>query len=209
MCQNAEPFEDLRHLPVSQDKPPVVLASTSRYRRELLARLLTEFSCHSPAVDETPQSGETPRALAERLARLKAQSAASGSAIVIGSDQVAAVGERILSKPGALEPAIAQLAACSGHSVVFYTAVCVIGPGAGALHTHVDLTTVVFRSLSAAEIRRYVEREQPFDCAGSFKAEGLGVALMERIENQDPTAIQGLPLIWLAGCLRTLGIALP
>lgn len=194
---------------MSQDKLPVVLASTSRYRRALLARLLTDFSCRSPAVDETPQPRESPRALAERLASLKAQSAAGESAIVIGSDQVAAVGDRVLSKPGSLEPAIAQLTACSGRSVIFYTAVCVIGPGAEAPRTHVDLTTVVFRSLSATEIRRYLEREQPFDCAGSFKAEGLGVALMERIDNQDPTALQGLPLIWLADCLRALGVALP
>lgn len=194
---------------MKRDKLPVVLASTSRYRRALLERLLTEFSCRSPDVDETPQPQEPPRELAERLARLKAESAAGESVIVIGSDQVAAVDNRVLSKPGALEPAIAQLTACSGRRVVFYTAVCVIGPGGTTQRTHVDVTTVVFRQLSAAEIRRYLEREQPFDCAGSFKAEGLGVALMERIENQDPTAIQGLPLIWLADALRSLGLALP
>lgn len=209
MCQNIPFVEHLRPLPVSQDKLPVVLASTSRYRRALLARLLTDFSCRSPHVDETPRAGETPRALAARLARLKAESAAGGAEIVIGSDQVAALGDRVLSKPGALGSAVEQLTACSGQSVNFYTAVCVIGPDVDVPRTHVDLTTVVFRPLSAAEIRRYLEREQPFDCAGSFKAEGLGVSLMQRIDNQDPTAIQGLPLIWLADCLRALGITLP
>lgn len=188
---------------------PVVLASTSRYRRELLTRLLPDFACRSPDVDETPLEGEGPEALAHRLACMKARSAADGSSLVIGSDQVPALGERLLTKPGSLAPAVAQLTACSGQQVVFYTGVCVIDPRDRKEHTHVDRTTVHFRDLEPGEIRRYLEREEPFDCAGSFKAEGLGVVLMERIENQDPTAIQGLPLIWLANCLRALGVNLP
>lgn len=189
--------------------PPVVLASTSPYRRALLTRLLTEFTCQAPGVTEQRLPREAPPSLAVRLARLKAEQIARPGRIVIGGDQVAALGDRILAKPGSFEPALAQLEACSGRHVVFYTAVCVLGPAPEDRHEYLDETTVHFRSLSQAEIRRYLEREQPFDCAGSFKAEGLGVALFERIENQDPTAIQGLPLIWLAGCLRRLGVALP
>ena len=191
------------------EPPPVVLASTSRYRRALLERLLPAFSCQSPDVDETPLAGESPAALAERLACLKARSAAGGPAIVIGSDQVPALGSQVLSKPESLEPAMAQLQACSGRQVVFHTGVCVIGPGGTAERFHMDRTIVHFRTLETAEIRRYLEREEPFDCAGSFKAEGLGVVLMERIENEDPTGIQGLPLIWLANCLRSMGVPLP
>jgi septum formation protein len=186
-----------------------VLASTSVYRRALLGRLLTDFSCRAPGIDEQPQPGEPPRALAERLAWLKATAVAGRAEIVIGSDQVAALGKRKLSKPGGFEPAMAQLESCSGHRVHFYTAVCVIGPGGTDVRTCVDTTTVHFRVLTRAEICRYLEREEPYDCAGSFKAEGLGVVLMERIDNQDPTAIQGLPLIWLAGCLRSMGLPLP
>lgn len=194
---------------MTQEQPAVILASTSPYRRALLARLLPEFSCRSPATDETPLPGEAPGALALRLARLKAQSAAGGPEIVIGSDQVPALGDQVLSKPGAMQPAIAQLEACSGRRVVFHTGVCVIGPGGAPEHVHVDETVVHFRKLRSAEIRRYLEREEPFDCAGSFKAEGLGVVLMEQIASADPTGIQGLPLIWLAECLRSMGLALP
>jgi len=190
-------------------EPSVVLASTSKYRRALLQRLLPDFRCHNPDVDEAPLPGEGPRDLALRLARNKAATAAGGAEIVIGSDQVAALGEQILGKPGNLETAVTQLVACSGKSVTFYTGVCVLGPSGGSSTSHVDLTTVYFRSLTEAEIRRYLTREEPYDCAGSFKAEGLGVVLMDRLESQDPTAIQGLPLIWLAGCLRQQGLTLP
>jgi len=194
---------------MTDPEPSVVLASTSQYRRALLQRLLPDFSCHSPDVDETPRPGEGPRELAIRLAQSKAATAAGGPEIVIGSDQVAALGEQILGKPGNLETAVTQLQACAGKSVIFYTGVCVIGPSGGAASNYVDITTVHFRPLNEAEIRRYLAREAPYDCAGSFKAEGLGVVLMDRLESQDPTAIQGLPLIWLAGCLRQLGLALP
>jgi septum formation protein len=194
---------------VSAPRPRVVLASTSPYRRALLQRLLGDFECRAPGVDESPRPGETPRALATRLAQRKAESAAEAGDIVIGSDQVAALGDRLLEKPGTLERAISQLDACSARAVAFHTAVCVISQSAGVVKNHVDLTTVHFRQLSPTEIRRYLERDKPFDCAGSFKAEGLGVALMDRIDNHDPTAIQGLPLIWLASCLREMGLPLP
>lgn len=194
---------------MTEPEPGVILASTSRYRRALLQRLLPEFRCHNPDIDEAPHPGEGPRELALRLAQAKAATAAGGPEIAIGSDQVAALGQQILGKPGKLETAVTQLQACAGKPVVFYTGVCVIGPSGGDGSSHVDLTTVHFRPLSEAEIRRYLAREEPYDCAGSFKAEGLGVVLMDRLESQDPTAIQGLPLIWLAGCLRRLGLTLP
>lgn len=190
--------------------PPVVLASTSVYRRELLQRILPAFECSSPNVDETAASDESPRALAARLADLKARSGAAShpAAIVIGSDQVPALGDRVLRKPGDRDGAIRQLTACSSRAVEFLTAVTVIGPGGGA-ESFVDRTVVRFRALSAAEIERYVDAEQPFDCAGSFKVEGLGITLFDSVESEDPTALQGLPLIRLAGCLNRLGVQLP
>ncbi|MGI9330118.1 MAG: Maf family protein [Gammaproteobacteria bacterium] len=194
---------------MTDPEPGVVLASTSPYRRALLQRLLPDFRCHNPDVDEAPRRGENPRDLAIRLARSKAATAADGPEIVIGSDQVAALGAQILGKPGNRETAVKQLLACSGKTVVFYTGVCVMGPAGSTESSHVDVTTVYFRPLDEAEILRYLAREEPYDCAGSFKAEGLGVVLMDRLESQDPTAIQGLPLIWLAGCLREQGLSLP
>lgn len=189
--------------------PAVVLASTSPYRRELLARLLADFRCEAPAADERPGDGEPPAALAERLASAKAQSIRAGDSIVIGGDQVAALGDRVLGKPGTPDRARQQLREMAGHTVDFYTAVCVIGPRGTPVETHLDVSRVQMRPLSAAEIDRYLEREAPFDCAGSFKAERLGVALMTALDNHDPTAIQGLPLIWLSACLRRMGIPLP
>ena len=194
---------------MSTDQPGVILASTSRYRRALLARLLPDFRCQAPDFEEVAGPGEAPLDLARRLAEGKAASVAGGPAIVIGSDQVAALGTRVLGKPGGREAAQAQLADMAGQAVVFHTAVCVIGPGGSPRETHVDTTTVRMRALSAEEISRYLDRDEPYDCAGSFKAESMGVTLMESMENQDPTAIQGLPLIWLASCLRRLGLRLP
>jgi len=184
----------------------VILASTSRYRRELLGRLLSDFRCRAPEVDETPIPGEAPAERARRLALLKAEACAEPGQVVIGSDQVASLDGRILRKPGGFEAALAQLQACSGRSVQFHTAVSVIGPGGG--DSHLDLTQVNFRSLDTARLAAYLRREQPYDCAGSFKSEGLGVMLMDSIETRDPTALQGLPLIWLAGCLQRMGIGL-
>jgi septum formation protein len=191
----------------------VVLASTSRYRRELLARLLPDFAVDAPDVDETPIAGESPRDLAIRLASAKAQAVAARhpDAIIIGSDQVAELDGIALGKPGSVEAARAQLAASSGHTVSFHTALCVLDMrnNAAVAHSARDCTQVVFRTLDAATIARYVDAEEPLDCAGSFKAEGLGIALFERIESSDPTALIGLPLIALAHLLREAGLPLP
>jgi septum formation protein len=189
----------------------LILASTSPYRRALLARLGLPFEVLPPQVTEDHRAGESAADRALRLATAKAQAVAARhpSALVIGSDQVASLGGEILDKPGDVARCRAQLAALSGRSAPFYTA-CVLIGGAPAVHlAHVDTTTVVFRSLSAVEIARYVERERPFDCAGGFRAETLGIALFDCIESQDPTALIGLPLIWLAGALRRAGFPLP
>lgn len=188
----------------------LILASSSRYRAQLLRRLGLPFRQLSPDCDESALPGEEPHALAERLAHSKAQALASMHplALLIGSDQVAALDGEKLGKPGSVDAAHAQLARCSGRVVTFHTALCVLGP-TGAAHATVDLTRVHFRELSAEEIRRYIEAEQPLDCAGSFKCEGLGISLFERIESQDPTALIGLPLIALARILRACGVALP
>ncbi|MEP7312710.1 MAG: Maf family nucleotide pyrophosphatase [Pseudomonadota bacterium] len=195
------------------DKPTLILASTSPYRRELLLRLGLVFHTVAPGVDEAPREGEAPAARAARLARAKAEAVASDepAAVVIGSDQVAscstATGLTILDKPLTAERSRAQLAAMSGREVHFDTAVTVLWPGGGA--DHVDLTRVVLRDLSATAIDRYLARESALDCAGGFKAEGLGITLMKRIESQDPTGLIGLPLIWLGEALRRAGLDLP
>ena len=191
--------------------PPLILASSSPYRRELLARLRLAFESIPPEVPEVHLEGESPADRSLRLALAKAQAVARlhPGALVIGSDQVAAVGERLLGKPGDAARCRDQLGALSGKTARFYTACALLGVNAGVRLAHVDTTTIVFRTLSAAEIERYVACEQPYDCAGGFKAEGLGVALFECIESEDPTALIGLPLIWLAGALRGAGYHLP
>lgn len=191
--------------------PTLVLGSTSRYRAELLRRLYPSFEQRSPGTDESPTPGETPRDRALRLAIAKARAAAEGldDALVIGSDQVAELEGLVLDKPGTAERARAQLTASSGREVHFHTALCLHDTRSGQDRVHVDHTRVHFRSLDADEIARYVEREQPLDCAGSFKCEGLGISLFERIDNEDPSALIGLPLIALARLLREAGIALP
>jgi septum formation protein len=188
---------------------PLILASTSRYRRELLGRLGLAFEAVAPGVDETVQAGESPASLAQRLAREKARAVAARfpRAVVIGSDQAADLDGAALGKPGTPARAVAQLRACSGREIVFHTAVCVAA--ADRQIEFADRTVVRFRELSDAEIARYVERERPFDCAGSFKSEGLGAALFDGIRNDDPTALIGLPLIALARALRQMGLALP
>jgi 7-methyl-GTP pyrophosphatase len=188
----------------------LILASTSRYRRELLARLRLPFQTSAPQVDESPRPGEAPWALARRLATAKAEAvcALAPDAWVIGSDQVAELAGRALGKPGTREAAIAQLASMSGAEVVFRTAVSVVHATAGR-HDADDVTIVRFRRLEPGAIARYVDAEQPFDCAGSFKSEGLGIVLFDAIESQDPTALIGLPLIATARLLRRAGFALP
>ncbi|MEH6421750.1 Maf family protein [Pseudomonas sp. CGJS7] len=189
---------------------PLLLASTSVYRRELLTRLGLPFDTARPDTDETPQPGEVPLALAARLAVAKAEAVAAlhPQAWVIGSDQVAEFDGRPIGKPGGRDGALAQLAAMSGREVRFLTGLCVTRHGRPPL-TALDTTVVRFRALSAAEIARYVDAEQPYDCAGSFKSEGLGIALFEAIESRDPTALIGLPLIATARLLREAGYALP
>jgi septum formation protein len=192
-------------------KVRIVLGSTSRYRTELLRRLLADFEQRAPGTDESAQLNEAAEPRALRLAIAKAEAAARGlqNALVIGSDQVADLDGQVLDKPGTVENACRQLAASSGHVVNFHTALCVLDTRDGRQRTHVDHTRVVFRALSKNEIGRYVEREQPLDCAGSFKCEGLGISLFERIDNEDPSALIGLPLIALARLLRECGVAIP
>lgn len=188
----------------------LILASTSPYRRELLGRLRLPFDTASPEADEAALPGETPAALAGRLAQLKADvvAATHPDAWVIGSDQVAELDGAPLGKPGHRQAAIAQLGAMSGREVHFRTAVALAGPG-NPTRMVLDTTTVRFRSLTPAEISRYVDAERPFDCAGSFKAEALGITLFESIHSTDPTALVGLPLIATARLLREAGFLLP
>jgi septum formation protein len=188
----------------------LILASTSPYRRELLARLRVEFDVVAPDVEETRLPGEPPRTLAMRLAAAKAAAicAHHPDAWVIGCDQVAAFDDNILGKPGTRDAAIGQLAAMSGRNVEFFTAVC-LSHADGPAFDAIDSTIVRFRPLCGEEIARYLDAEQPFDCAGSFKAEGLGITLFEAIESGDPTALIGLPLIATAHLLRKAGFALP
>lgn len=191
--------------------PRIVLASTSRYRAELLRRLLPAFEQRAPGTDEAALPGEAPDARAARLARAKAAAVADGlrDTLVIGSDQVAELDGEVLDKPGRVANARAQLAASSGRVVHFHTALCLLDNRSGQHQLHVDHTRAHFRALSAAEIERYVAREQPLDCAGSFKCEGLGISLFERIDSEDPSALIGLPLIALARLLRATGVAVP
>jgi septum formation protein len=191
--------------------PRLILASTSRYRRELLSRLRLPFEVASPDTDETPLPGERPAALAQRLAVAKATAMAHvqvEDAWVLGSDQVAELDGVALGKPGGRAAALAQLAAMSGHGVCFRTAIC-LAHADGRRFSVIDTTIVRFRTLDRDEIARYVDAEQPFDCAGSFKSEGLGITLFESIQSQDPTALVGLPLIATARLLREAGFQLP
>ena len=191
--------------------PPLILASSSAYRRELLARLGLAFDSIAPGISEAHRPGESPADRALRLAREKARTVAAGhtGTVVIGSDQVASAGNEVLDKPGDAARSRAQLTALSGRTARFYTACVVLAAGETLHLAHVDTTTVVFRSLRQEEIERYVARERPFDCAGGFRAEALGISLFECIESVDPTALIGLPLIWLAGALRAAGFRLP
>jgi septum formation protein len=189
----------------------LILASTSPYRRELLSRLRLPFEVVRPEADETPLSGEGPSALADRLAEAKARAVAlrHPQAWVIGSDQVAELGGQPLSKPGSFERAADHLAAASGRTLNFHTAVTLYRHSdRRALRLH-DTTRVRFRTLTASEIERYLHAEQPYDGAGSFTPEGLGIPLFEAVDSRDPTALIGLPLIALAQALRDAGFTLP
>jgi septum formation protein len=192
-------------LPTSR---PLILGSTSVYRRELLARLRVPFEVSRPEVDETPQPGEAPAALALRLALAKARDVAQRhpGAVVIGSDQVADLNGEPLGKPGTHERAVAQLRRMSGQTVIFQTALAVVCLESGFEQSDTAAVRVVFRELSDDEIERYLRAETPYDCAGSAKSEGLGIALLERIDNDDPTALVGLPLIRTCRLIRAAGV---
>ncbi len=190
---------------------PVVLGSTSPYRRELMQRLGLPFEVLAPGVDETPGSGETPAALAQRLALAKARAVARQrpAAVVIGSDQVADLNGEPLGKPGTHERAVEQLRRMRGQTVVFQTALAVVCLDSGFEAADLAPVRVRFRDLDDGEIERYLRAEQPYDCAGSAKSEGLGIALLDRIDSDDPTALVGLPLIRTCRLLRAAGVRLP
>jgi septum formation protein len=188
----------------------LILGSTSRYRRELLQRLRVPFDVVSPDVDETPMANEIPQALATRLALAKAKAVADlhPNAVVIGSDQVADLNGEPLGKPGTHERAVLQLQRMRGQTVVFQTAVSVVCQASGFEQTELAQIKVRFRDLSDTEIEAYLHAEEPYDCAGSAKSEGLGIALLDAIDNDDPTALIGLPMIRTARLLRAAGIDL-
>jgi septum formation protein len=186
----------------------LILGSTSRYRHELLSRLRMPFEAVAPEVDETPGPAENPADLALRLALAKARAVARRypQAVVIGSDQVADLHGEPLGKPGTHERAVAQLTRMSGKTVIFQTALAVVCMDTGFEQCEIAPVRVVFRTLGTSEIERYLRAEQPYDCAGSAKSEGLGIALLERIDNDDPTALVGLPLIRTCHLLRAAGM---
>ncbi|RJP69945.1 MAG: septum formation inhibitor Maf [Comamonadaceae bacterium] len=198
----------------ARDTPPppasraLILGSTSRYRHELLSRLRVPFQAVAPGVDETPQTGERPADLALRLALAKARDVARRhpQAVVIGSDQVADLQGEPLGKPGTHERAVAQLRRMRGQTVVFQTALAVVCEATGFEQSDIAAVRVVFRDLDDDEIEHYLLAEQPYDCAGSAKSEGLGIALLERIDNDDPTALVGLPLIRTCHMIRAAGV---
>jgi septum formation protein len=190
---------------------PLILASTSRYRRDLLARLHLAFDIAAPGVDEAERPGEPPPIRAERLAVEKARAVAAGRTmgLVIGSDQVAALGPVILDKPGNFDRAFDQLRRARGREVIFHTAVALVNASTGASEVRLVPYTVQFRQSSDAEITRYLHTEEPYDCAASAKAEGLGISLIESMRGDDPTALIGLPLIALSAMLRHHGMLIP
>lgn len=196
--------------PLLNASRPVVLGSSSRYRRELMERLRIPFSVAVPDVDETPHAGETPRNLALRLALAKAHAVAQlhPEAVVIGSDQVADLAGQPLGKPGEHARAVQQLRQMRGKTVIFQTALAVVCLSTGFEQVDLAEVRVVFRDLNDEEIEAYLQAEKPYDCAGSAKSEGLGIALLESIDNDDPTALVGLPLIRTSRLLRQAGIKL-
>lgn len=188
----------------------LILASASPYRRALLERLGLPFRAEAANIEEQLQVDETPAEAVMRLARAKARAVLDRNpgAIVIGADQLAVRGDEILGKPGDRAKAAEQLTRSAGCAVEFLTGVCVISSARPAeAEEHMDITRVVFRPLTPAQIRNYIERDQPLDCAGSFRAEGLGIALFERVDSQDPTGLIGLPLIWLSQALDRLELS--
>ncbi len=191
--------------------PPILLASQSRYRQGLLDRFLDDYETVSSGIDESPLPGEKPGALATRLARAKAEAVSSQhrDALIIGADQLAVLDGQVLGKPGDHQRAVEQLLAASGKKVRFLTAVCILDPVTRKRFEHTDKTTVRFRQFDRRVADSYLHHDKPYDCAGSFKIEGAGFVLFESVSTDDPTALIGLPMIWLAGQLTTLGYLLP
>ena len=191
--------------------PRIILASSSRYRQGLLDRFLNDYETLSPGVDETALEGEHPEDLATRLARAKAEALSSTNrdALIIGADQLAVLDGQVLGKPGDHEKAVEQLLAASGKKVSFMTAVCLLDPVTRGRHEHTDHTRVTFRQFDRRLADAYLRHDKPYDCAGSFKIEGAGFVLFESVRTDDPTALVGLPMIWLAGTLKELGYLLP
>ena len=190
---------------------PLVLASTSPFRAELLLRLALPFDTFAPDIDETPEPGESPEAMVRRLTAAKADAARPHypAHLVIASDQCAVCDGKIIGKPGNHENAVAQLSSFAGKEVRFLTGVALLNTETGNLQLDIVPFGVTFRDLGAEEIERYLRKEQPYNCAGSFKSEGLGITLFEKISGDDPSALIGLPLIRLAAFLREEGVALP
>jgi len=191
--------------------PPMILASSSPYRQELLKKLRLTFTCHSPNIDETPLAGESIEQTVLRLSNAKAKAVAlrHPDHIIIASDQSASLNGKALGKPGQKDKAFEQLQQQSGQTITFYTGLVVYNPTNQQYLQACDQTHVKFRQLDNATIERYIAIEQPFDCAGSFKSEGLGICLFESIQTQDPNALIGLPLIQLTSLLKQIGINLP
>ncbi|WP_456407241.1 Maf family protein [Thiolapillus sp.] len=189
----------------------LVLGSTSPFRRELLEKLGLPFSTAAPDVDESHREGESAAVLVQRLAQTKARAVADQfpQALIIGSDQVACVNEQILGKPGNREKAIAQLESMSGKTVCFHTGLCLYNAASGNIQVICDDFRVHFRKLNHGQIERYIDKEEPFNCAGSFKSEGLGISLFRKLEGDDPNSLVGLPLIRLVAMLDQEGIELP
>jgi septum formation protein len=193
----------------------LILGSTSPFRKELLERLKIDFSCASPDVDETPIEGETIEQMVMRLSELKAEAIAeqiknsNEDALIIGSDQSAVLNGKPLTKPGNFENAVKQLSDASGQRIVFQTGLCLLNTRTGKKQTICEPYTVVFKKLSAQTIERYLKKEEPYNCAGSFKSEGLGIALFEKFEGEDPNSLIGLPLIKLVGMLENEGLEIP
>lgn len=189
----------------------LILASTSPYRRQLLERLKLPFAVASPKIDESALPGETAHELVLRLSESKARAVASqhSSGLIVGSDQAAVLNGEILGKPGNRRNALAQLEKCGGSSVIFHTGLCLLDAGSGQVQLDDIRFEVKFRTLTRSQIERYIDSEQPFDCAGSFKAESLGITLFEYMRGDDPTALIGLPLIRLTMMLQNAGIQLP
>jgi MAF protein len=195
----------------STPNPIIVLGSTSPFRRELLQRLGLPFSTASPDIDESEKPGESPSELVQRLAREKAEAVAADcpNALVIGSDQVACLNDTIMGKPGDRDTAIRQLLKASGRCVTFYTGLCLLNTASSEARVVCEPFKVHFRTLNQDTIERYLDAEKPYNCAGSFKSEGLGIALFEKMEGDDPNALIGLPLIQLVSMLRQEGVQVP